>query len=44
MLKPEFGVQPVRESPHQLEAQPAIGSGIETLGKTDAVVRHFNHE
>jgi hypothetical protein len=44
MFELQFSVQPARQGPHQLKAQPAIGGWIEILRKTDAVIRHFDHE
>src|SRR6185437_352448 len=44
VFKFKFCVEPVRERPHELKAQPAIGRGIEILGKADAVIRYFDQE
>ena len=40
----KFGVKAVRQRPHQLKAQPAIGVGVEIFRKADAVIRHLDHE
>ena len=44
VLKLKFGMEPIRQCPHELETQPSIRGRIEILREAYAVVSHFHHK